>query len=209
MLKYDIKELRIELSEASKINEYPLRHIKIVLVISKALSDLKIEPILVGGGAVEFYTMGGYTTVDIDLIAPSGKNIDIRLTGLGFDKRGKNYVNDDLDIFLEFPSSSLSEGADYNELDIEDGKIRIISIEDLIVDRLNAFKWWNSTIDGVSSLLLLNSKVIKVDHALLEVKVKGDDLVNAYEYILKIWREIEDGALDIEAASERIGEFER
>lgn len=209
MVQYDIEKLRKELSAAAGTNEYPLRHIKIVLVIRKALSDLKIEPILVGGGAVEFYTMGAYTTVDIDLIAPSGKDIDARLKELGFDKRGKNYVNDDLDIFLEFPSSSLAEGADYNELDTQNGKIRVISIEDLIVDRLNAFKWWNSSIDGVSSLLLLNSKVIKVDHALLETKVKSNDLVNAYEYIREIWREIESGVLDIEAASDRIGEFER
>ena len=41
------------------------------------------------------------------------------------------------------------------------------------------------------------------------MKVKSNDLVNAYKFILEIWSEIESGALDIEAASERIGEFKR
>lgn len=132
MAKYNVEELKNELKEAAGIKEYPERHIRIVLVIKKALFDFKIEPVLVGGGAVEFYTMGAYTTGDIDLVAPSGKDIDERLCLLGFKKQGKNHINNELGIFLEFPSGSLDSDQEYNELEIGGGKIRIISMEDLI-----------------------------------------------------------------------------
>jgi len=209
MAKYNIEELKNELKEAAKIKEYPERHIKIVLVIKKALADFMIEPVLVGGGAVEFYTMGAYTTGDIDLVAPSGKDIVERLKLFGFEKKGKNFVSNKLNIFLEFPSGSLSPDEKYNELDIDGEKIRIISIEDLIVDRLNAFKWWGSTIDGVNSLLLLNSKIVNINKKQLEIKIRAHDLMDAYRGIVEMWKDIQDGKLDMAKASQSIAELGR
>lgn len=209
MAKHNIEDLKKELKAAAEIKEYPKRHIKIVLVIKKALADFIIEPVLVGGGAVEFYTMGAYTTGDIDLVAPSGKDIVERLKLLGFEKKGKNFVSNKLNIFLEFPSASLSHNEKYNELDIDGDKIRIISIEDLIVDRLNAFKWWGSTIDGVNSLLLLNSKIVNINRKQLEIKIKAHDLMDAYRGIVEMWKDIQDGKLDMAKASQIIAALGR
>lgn len=204
-----MERLRAELKEAAEIKEFPERHIRIVLVITKALDDLSIYPVLVGGGAVEFYTMGAYTTGDIDLVAPSGKDISSRLELLGFQKMGKNWVNEESGVFLEFPSSSLGADEDYNEIDIGGGRIRIVSIEDLIVDRLNAFKWWGSTVDGVNALLLLNSRILDVDMALLEGKVKTHDLTDAYEGIVNLWGKVKSGELSMERATDGIEELRR
>lgn len=209
MAKYNVEELKNELKEAAGIKEYPERHIRIVLVIKKALFDFNIEPVLVGGGAVEFYTMGAYTTGDIDLVAPSGKDIDERLCLLGFKKQGKNHINNELGIFLEFPSGSLDSDQEYNELEIGGGKIRIISMEDLIVDRLSAFKWWGSTVDGVNSLLLFNSKVITVNRKKLEAKVKNHDLADAYTGIIKLGKQVKAGKIDMEKATDSIIELGR
>lgn len=205
----DIEELRAELKQAAKIKDFPERHIRIVLVITKLLEDLSIYPVLVGGGAVEFYTMGAYATGDIDLVAPSGKDISNRLELLCFQRMGKNWVNEEASIFLEFPSSSLGAGEDYNEIDIGGGRIRIVSIEDLIVDRLNAFKWWGSTVDGVNTLLLLNSRILNVDMGLLEAKVKTHDLTDAYQGIVTLWNKVQSGELSMERATDVIEELRR
>lgn len=209
MLGIDIEELRAELKKAAGIKEFPERHIKIVLVITKALQDLSIYPVLVGGGAVEFYTVGAYTTGDIDLVAPSGEDINNRLRLLGFQRIGKNWVNEEVGIFLEFPSSSLGTDEDYNEIDIGGGRIRIVSIEDLIVDRLNAFKWWGSTVDGINALLLLNSRILNVDIGLLEAKVKTHDLTDAYQGIVKLWGKVQSGELSMEKATDGIDKLRR
>lgn len=204
-----MEELRAELKKAAEIKEFPERHIRIVLVITKALEDLSIYPVLVGGGAVEFYTVGAYSTGDIDLVAPSGKDISNRLGLLGFQRIGKNWVNEEAGIFLEFPSSSLGADEDYNEIDIGGGRIRIISIEDLIIDRLNAFKWWSSTVDGVNALLLLNSRILNVDTDLLEAKVKINDLTDVYQGIVKLWNKVQSGELSMERATDEIEELRR
>lgn len=209
MLESEIEKLRAELKKAAETKQFPERHIRIVLVITKILEDLSIYPVLVGGGAVEFYTMGVYTTSDIDLVAPSGKDISNRMELLGFQRMGKNWINEELEIFLEFPSASLGANEEYNELDIGDGKIRIVSIEDLIVDRLNAFKWWDSTVDGVNALLLLNSRILDVDMELLEAKVKTNDLIDAYQGIIKLWGKVQSGDLSMGKATDGIEELRR
>lgn len=209
MLGIDIEELRTELKKAAEIKDFPERHIRIVLVITKALEDISVYPVLVGGGAVEFYTMGAYTTGDIDLVAPSGEDISNRLRLLGFQRIGKNWVNGEVGIFLEFPSSSLGVDEEYNEIDIGGGRIRIVSIEDLIVDRLNAFKWWGSTVDGVNALLLLNSRILNVDMDLLEAKVKTNDLTDAYQGIVTLWGKVQSGELNMERATDEIEELRR
>lgn len=205
----DMEELRTELKKAAEIKDFPERHIRIVLVITKVLEDISVYPVLVGGGAVEFYTLGAYTTGDIDLVAPSGEDISNRLRLLGFQRIGKNWVNEEVGIFLEFPSSSLGVDEEYNEIDVGGGRIRIVSIEDLIVDRLNAFKWWGSTVDGVNALLLLNSRILNVDMDLLEAKVKTNDLTDAYQGIVTLWGKVQSGELNMERATDEIEELRR
>ena len=68
----DIRELCQRLAKASKIIDLAERHIRVAAVVTLALDGVGVHPILVGGGAVEFYTGGGYATGDIDMLAPEG-----------------------------------------------------------------------------------------------------------------------------------------
>lgn len=47
------------------------RNIALTAVITEALKNINIRPIIVGGQAVEFYTAGGYSTMDVDLVTPA------------------------------------------------------------------------------------------------------------------------------------------
>ena len=44
--------------------------------LTAELKAYEIEPILVGGNALEFYTLGAYATVDIDLVCPYPEKVD-------------------------------------------------------------------------------------------------------------------------------------
>ena len=48
-------------------------------------------PVIVGGQAVEFYSAGGYATVDIDLVSAS-EPLDEILPGWGFEQRGRHWM---------------------------------------------------------------------------------------------------------------------
>ena len=104
-------------------------------------------PIVVGGEALEIYTQGAYTTGDIDLKAPFKTTEDV-LSEWNFIKRGRTWFNEPLDLYVDLLGETLDEGKDAEKrterVEIEEGAvIRVLSIEDLIIDRLNAFKWWD------------------------------------------------------------------
>jgi excisionase family DNA binding protein len=114
-------------------------------LITKKLEDQDVKPVIVGGNAVEFYTAGGYATADIDIVCPS-EPLEPVLLELGFEKEGRYWLNDDLGIVIEAPSSYLDAPAKERivEVQIENMVVYIFGIEDLIVDRLSAFMYWAS-----------------------------------------------------------------
>ncbi len=121
-----------------------------------------LPPVIVGGMAVEIYTQGSYTTGDIDLKAEKDL-LEKILTEWNFVKSGRVWFNEELDIYIDWLGSTLDEGEEaqkrINTIIIEEGlEINIISIEDLIIDRLGAYKWWKDEDSLVWAKVLLKIK---------------------------------------------------
>ncbi|MDY0040567.1 MAG: hypothetical protein RBS57_09670 [Desulforhabdus sp.] len=121
-----------------------------IAILSKCIVSRGAEmPIVVGGEALEIYTQGNYTTGDID-IKSSYEQMEATLLEMGFRKRGRAFYSEELDIYIDWLGATLDEGAEAErrtvlvEID-EDHFIRLISVEDLIMDRLNAAKWWKDS----------------------------------------------------------------
>jgi hypothetical protein len=138
----------------------------------------KPRPVLVGGLAVEVFSGGNYSTVDIDLVFPDNSQVDALLIPEGFARKGRYWENTDLDLIVECPGSVFLHKKD--EIELDDGKkFLITSLEEIIIDRLNACVHWQSRSD---------CEIVEV---LLATKVKNID----YEYLKK--RAIEEGAGDM------------
>src|SRR5579859_8135960 len=116
------------------------RHLEIAAILTEALMAVGVQPIVVGGAAVEFYTGGEYATGDLDLIAPEGRELAVVMTALGFEKRGKSWTHEARSIFVEFPSPTLRPNEDWVTVQIHGVDVRIVSPEDLVVERLRSFK---------------------------------------------------------------------
>ena len=148
------------------------------------------QPIIVGGEAVEIYTQGSYTTGDIDIKSP----LEITETILkewGFVKAGRTWLNKELDIYVDWLGSSLEEGEEaekrVNTIKISETlEIKVISIEDLVIDRLNAFKWWGDTDSLMWTKILINVKksIDSLDVDYIKERAKKADLLNVLEEIL-------------------------
>jgi len=143
------------LAEAAATKDPAQRSLQIAAVIAETLREIGQDPVLVGGAAVEFYTRGGYSTADIDMLAEGGSELQAAMKRLGFERLGKDYVQEKLRIYVEFPGRELQASESAIVLKVGTRKLRIISIEDLIVDRLAAFKFWQSAIDGLNAIMLL------------------------------------------------------
>ncbi len=131
------------------------------------------KPVLVGGSAVEFYTRGTCKSIDIDLLADRD-SLEKVLEKMGFSKIGRHWFYTK-DIGIEIVGDS-TEGRRVNEI-LHDGKlIRILSIEDLIVDRLNACKHWKSQYDCEQAQVLAGVYADKLDLEYLKKRLKEEDL---------------------------------
>ena len=105
------------------------------------------RPIVVAGEAVELYTQGLYTTGDIDLKGRK-ETLEAILAEWDFVRQGRIWVSKEYGIYIDWLEGSLDEGdkaenkTNIIALDDED-EIRVVSLEDLIIYRLCAAKYWN------------------------------------------------------------------
>lgn len=200
-----MRSLKNRFEKAAGEKDGAVRAVKIAAVISDALSEIDIEPVLVGGAAVAFYTDGKYTTRDIDMTAPSRKDVGDVMGTLGFKKFGKDYINKALNVYVEFPSEAIGPTERYSIIKIEDTGLKIISIEDLIVDRLNSFRHWGSSVDGLNSLRLLELGL--ADEARLEERAREEDVLDALDHIQGVLQEVIRKKISADAASRMLERF--
>jgi hypothetical protein len=150
------------------------------------------EPIVVGGLSLEIYTQGSYTTGDIDIKAQKDI-LEAVLKGWGFIKKGRIWVNEYLDIYIDWLGSSLDEGPLAEErvntiIVGDDLEVKIISIEDLIIDRLNAVKFWKDEDSLIWAKVLVKVKEATgepLDREYLKERALKEGTLELLEEILK------------------------
>lgn len=108
-----------------------------------------VDFVVVGGSAVELYSFGKYLSADMDIISSASHLIGEKLERLGFVKKGKDWISEELRLFIEIPSNVLAgDISRVREVEFdEDLSVKVIGIEDLIVDRLNSCVHWKYETD--------------------------------------------------------------
>lgn len=140
-------------------------------ILTERLKGHRSIPVVVGGNALEFYTLGGYATGDIDIIFPDRNALDSVLLPMGFTREGRHWYHAGLDIAIEAPPGPLAGDANrVSKVEVEGFIVYIIAVEDLVIDRLNAFVHWSSGDDGfwAKELLLLFQTEIDWSYLLQE-----------------------------------------
>ncbi|WP_258360251.1 hypothetical protein [Moorella sulfitireducens (nom. illeg.)] len=141
----------------------------VLAVLTSALKPLGIKPILVGGRALEFYTLGGYATKDMDLVVNGREQAGAVLAEMGFLHRPgeRHWYHEELDLALEIPVEYLAGSLDkLTTVEINGLEVYIIGVEDLIIDRLAAAKFWKSPADArwAAKLLALHREEIDMEY---------------------------------------------
>jgi hypothetical protein len=163
-----------EIIERIKQTESPLkRQLLMVALITRLLEQKgKEAPIVIGGCALSYYTREVYFTADIDLAYADREALDTVLKEIEFVKEGRYWVNEELKMAIEVPASVLiGEDSPVEIVELaENLQCKIIGIEDLIIDRLNACKYWKSEIDCEMVELLIERYTKELDWSYLEKK---------------------------------------
>jgi hypothetical protein len=91
------------------------------------------------------------------------------LFSLDFQKEGRYFYREDIEVVIEVPGSALSGSYERVEkMTLDNGKhIYVISIEDIILDRMRAAVSWSSKEDKLWGIKLLASNLERVDKSYL------------------------------------------
>lgn len=154
------------------------------IVTCAMVADGAVPPILVGGGAVDFYTLGGCATQDIDVVIADRDKLDAVLRKLGLSKeRGqRHWYSQDLDVAIEAPDDTLAGSLErFAVVDVDD--LQVIGIEDLIMDRPRGYAHRQSTSDGEWAGRLIALHEASIDWEYLNYQAEKEGLLEALESV--------------------------
>lgn len=167
------------------------RKLRLLAELTRRLLPEGIRPILVGGTAVELYTAGAYATADMDLVVADRSCAAQALAEMGFQPHGRHWFHPGWEIAVEVPDTELA--GDYHrllELELSDGSVVFcISIEDLLIDRLNAAVHWRSAEDRRWAKELLREHAARVDWGYLRGRAAQEGTLAQLE---ELWQEVQD-----------------
>jgi predicted nucleotidyltransferase len=155
----------------------PLRRRLVALgLLTDRLAEDGLEPVLVGGAALELYTGGGYATKDVDVALPHAPEVDAAFADLGFGKEGRYWYRRDLDLLFEAPAPGglPGEEAPRTVVEVDGLRVVVLGIEDLLVDRLRAAVHWRSAEDLRWARRLALLYADRLDWAYLGSRVEAD-----------------------------------
>ncbi len=111
--------------------------------------------IVVGGSAIEIYTVGKYTSGDIDIVSSEDEKIGAVLRSWQFEKGGRVWVSETLQIVVDLVKHPYTGSAERTTVGATPfGPVRIAAIEDLLVKRLSSYKHWKEKGDYAHAMLL-------------------------------------------------------
>ena len=132
---------------------------------------------LVGGQAVETYTGGEFRTGDIDLTTTDRKTTEEILEQIGFRRLGMVWLNETLGIAVHIVGLFPNRGIDKaRTVRVGPFVVRTVGIEDLIVDRLAAAKFWKSQRDTEQAKALFEGFRKQIDMPYLRKRARDENV---------------------------------
>lgn len=160
-----------QINEQYKDNPVKER-LAIAAAIQSKLRDNANQATVVGGSAVEFYSAASYMTRDLDFILKDDHNVKEVMKGLGFKNDGDGiWYHDDSTVIVEFPKGPLNgDISKLTSVETPFGIAEIIGIEDIIIDRASAVKYWQDSSEWTQ--YLMTSHYDNIDWEYLRTKAR-------------------------------------
>jgi hypothetical protein len=162
--------------------------------ISERMSKRNASVFLVGGQAVETYTGGVFTTGDIDITTTDTKGTEALLEKLGFAKEGMIWVSVRLGLAVHLVASYPRRSIRHRTFEVGGYLVKVVGVEDLVVDRLSAAKFWKSERDAEQANALLNVFRDSIDERYLEELARAE---NVYDFLLQAKGRSEKGRHEV------------
>lgn len=178
-----------------RISKLPPTTHQLVLaaLIASLFKEHDIQMTLVGGAAVQFYTQAEYVTGDIDVILQGDdtETIEEVMAALDFKRTTtfRHFENELFGFVVEFPPSPIEIGdrtiSSVSIIETEEGPIRVVRIEDIIMDRLIAAEVWRDRPSLDQAKLLWRKNKDQIDQKYLTQFAKEEGCLSLLKEIKK------------------------
>jgi hypothetical protein len=158
--------------------------------ISERMARRNASVFLVGGQAVETYTGGVFTTGDIDITTTDTKETEALLEKLGFVREGMIWVSMRLGMAVHLVASYPRRSVRHRTFEVDGYLVKVVGVEDLVIDRLCAAKFWNSERDAEQAKALLDVFRDSIDEGYLEETARAE---NVHDLLMQTKRRPEQG----------------
>ncbi|TMI18042.1 hypothetical protein E6H32_07095 [Candidatus Bathyarchaeota archaeon] len=176
---------------SNKITSRPLTARTLVSELKKEPSELKKKMLLlgyitdrlerksqsvylVGGQAVETYTAGQFTTGDIDITTTDQEATEEILALLGFKREGMVWINEAISVAVHIVDMVPKRVEKVRTIHVRNYAVRVVGVEELIIDRLAAAKFWKSQRDAEQAKALLSGFSKSIDVKYLRRRAKEE-----------------------------------
>jgi len=89
----NFESVKQEVLRLASIADPTERLLEVAAVIGESLSDLGVQPVVVGGLALAYWSDNDeFITGDIDVLVPRVPELPVRLQALGFEQRGRDWI---------------------------------------------------------------------------------------------------------------------
>lgn len=174
MIDEDGREFRKQLEEQLEGRAAPERRARFLGLLNRYLPDDR-PAVLVGGGLVEILTQGQYVTGDLDIVADS-ERVGSLLEAAGFQRRGRHFVEEELGLTVEIVAPHLDPSQESERLRRGEYTLTILSLEDLIVDRLAAATFWETSTDLEQAQIVYGAHRDRIDDDRLQQRAEEEQV---------------------------------
>lgn len=188
-----IEDGKLALTEALRAGDRVERMLRVVAAVDRALADLQLRAIVVGGLVVEYWTRD-YATDDIDVLLPSSDEVLARLEALGFVRRGRLFSLPNEAIIWEMPGDHLDPIDTAVEVPIPGGdRILMLRREDMIVHRIDEFVGTGHIDAANQATVLLNQ--VGINRRALTERAQASGLLDALDAFEQLRIRAHEGAV--------------
>ncbi len=161
--------LRGRLSALALEKDHLKKMLLAAAIVQQALKQAGYKVYVVGGAVVEAYSRGLYMTHDIDYaLSDPISQVEPTLFRLGFRREGRVFLHPEGAFVVEFPGR-LDAGEMERLVTVEvDGlEVSLLSLEDIICDRINAAKHWKDESSAEWARMLMAAHRERLEFGLL------------------------------------------
>ena len=181
------------LHKGSTLEKKVERQLYVAAVIAAAFDEEDIRAVLVGGALVEYYTAGGYSTEDIDMVLPpvGRQEMESVMKRLGFERfeDSRHWVHPQITIPVEFPPGPLQIGhlilREVNEIEVERIRLKVLKVEDILLDRFVMALEWKDAQAEVQAEMLMYAHYQSIDWGYVHQKSSELGIQSLFQKIQK------------------------